>query len=463
MVVGEMPEGLDLLVIGAGPGGYTAALEAAELGRKVTLVDAKGADGVGGTCLLEGCIPSKALIELADLGHKSRHFAGGLLDIGTVQPDMEGFQAWKGDLVNRLSGGVRTKLAKSDVEIVAGRFTFTGPQRGVIEMGGDAPPKHVEFAHAIIAVGSIAVEIPSLRFDGESVFDAAGILSIDKVPKRLAVIGGGYIGMEIGTALRKLGSEVAVVEAAGTILPEMPTAAQKLVSRKAVKLGMEVLTSSTAEGFHRGVLVVSDANGETRNLDVDRVLVAVGRRPATRDLGLKAAGIEVDEAGRVVIADDGMASPFVAAIGDVVAGPALAHKAIAEARVAVSAVCGKPAGKLHSEIPLVVFTDPEVAAVGLTKERAEADGRTVSVVRLPMGASGRAATLDAAEGSVELVVDTETDAIVGALLIGPHMSELIGEATLAIEMAATPDDLSLTIHPHPTLSEMLQDTAGLSR
>ncbi|SMY13063.1 dihydrolipoyl dehydrogenase family protein [Brevibacterium jeotgali] len=463
MVVGEMPEGLDFLVIGGGPGGYTAALEAAARGRSVTLVDRAGADGIGGTCLLEGCIPSKALIEVADLRHRSLDFAGGALGFDSaVPPDLTRFQEWKNGMVARLSSGVRSRLTKAGVTIVAGSFTFTGPQRGVIELDGDAPPQHVEFEGAVIAVGSTVTQIPPLPFDGETVFDAAGILDVSELPERLVVVGGGYIGMEIGTAHRKLGSDVTVVEAAETILPEMPQAAQKHVARRASKLGIEVLTGHTAQGRDADGIVIADDSGATRTLPADAVLVAVGRRPATRDLGLAAVGITADPAGLIPVGPDGLAAPGIAAVGDVVAGPALAHKAIAEARVAVDALCGRPAAMVSTAIPLVVFSDPEVAVVGVTESAAQQEGMSVSVLRMPIGASGRAATMGSTDGVAEIVVDVDTDAVVGGVLVGPHASELIGELTLAVEMAAAPADLALTIHPHPTLSEMLQDTAGLA-
>lgn len=460
MVVGEMPEGLDLLVIGAGPGGYTAALEAAAQGRSVTLVDRAGAEGIGGTCLLEGCIPSKALIEAAELRNRAVTFADSALGFTSGPVDLGRFQAWKGGLVSRLSKGVHSALRKAGVQIVAGSFTFTGKARGVIELGGESPPRHVEFEDAVIAVGSAAVQIPPVPFDGATVLDAAGILALTELPERLAVVGGGYIGIEIGTALRKLGSSVTVVEAADTILPGMPAGAQKQVARRAGRLGIELLTGRTAQGWDGRRLSIADSSGATTAVEVDAVLVAVGRRPATGDLGLAEAGIRVDASGLIPVDAGFRAAPRIAAVGDVVTGPALAHKAIAEAKVAVRSLCGQSAALSSTTIPLVVFSDPEVAVTGLTSAAAEAEGLHTRVVRLPLGASGRAATMEAAEGSVELVVDTETDAVIGGVLVGPHASELIGEVTLAVEMAASPADLALTVHPHPTLSELVQDTAA---
>lgn len=461
MVVGEMPEGLDLVVVGAGPGGYTAALEAAALGRSVTVIDQAGADGIGGTCLLAGCIPSKALIEIASLGSRSLDFAGGALGINAINVDMAAFQTWKRTMVTSLSTGISNKFRAAEIDVVQGIFYFTGPTRGVIELAGDSPPKHIEFNDAVIASGSSAVELPALPFDGNLVLDAAGILDLNVVPDQLVVVGGGYIGIEIGTALRKLGSSVVVIEATDRILPELPPVAAKHVSRRAEKLGIEVLTRHSATSIGENTVVARGETGEERTIPADAVLVSVGRRPATKELGLAAAGIDVDSAGLIPVDDANRATPHIAAVGDVIAGPALAHKAIAEAKVAARALCGKPAGTISSVVPLVVFSDPEVAVAGYDQAAAEAAGIETELLRLPFGASGRAATMESTTGSVELVVDTESRAIVGGVLVGPHVSELIGEIVLAIEMAATPDDLALSIHPHPTLSEMVQDTADL--
>lgn len=460
MVVGEMPEGLDFVVIGAGPGGYTAALEAAAAGRSVTIIDRIGTEGIGGTCLLEGCIPSKALIETADLRSRALSFADSALGFDAAPIDMGRFQSWKDSVVTTLSRGVHGRLKSAGVDVVTGSFCFTGANRGVIEIGGDSPPQHIEFEDAVIAVGSTAIEISPLPFDGARVYDAAGILDLDELAADLVVVGGGYIGVEIGTAMRKLGSTVTIVEATDSILPGMPPSAVKQVTRRADALGIEVLTGHSARGLSASGVEVVDGTGAERSIDADAVLVSVGRRPATRQLGLAAAGIRTDEAGLIPV-DAGMrATTHIAAVGDVVSGPALAHKAIAEAKVAASALCGQRAELLSTVVPLVVFSDPEIAVVGLDETSAKSAGIRTSAVRMPFRASGRAATMGAVEGSVELVVDLDTHAVVGGVLVGAHVSELIGEVVLAIEMAATPEDLALSVHPHPTVSEMIPDTAA---
>lgn len=469
MVVGEMPEGIDLLVVGGGPGGYTAALDAAALGRSVTLVDAAGTDGLGGTCLLRGCIPSKGLIELADTLDRARHLGGGalagMLAAGTEASagvDLAAFQTWKSSMVTGLSRGVGSRLDAAGVDVVAGRFTFTGPGRGVVELGEDHPPKHYEFADVIIATGSTPVEIPPLPFSDPRIHDAAGILDLAEVPDRLVVVGGGYIGMELGTALAKLGSRVTVVETLDSILTGAADRAARLVARRARELGIEILTGHRALGLSDEGLMIESASepgGRRRVIPADAVLVAVGRRPNTGDLGLAEAGVAVTDSGHIEVDSGYLAKRHIAAIGDVVAGPALAHKATAEAKVAAASVSGRTAALIPTVIPQVMFTDPEIAIARLEADAASA-GQT-RTARLPLGFSGRAATMGQNRGYAEIEVEEDTGAIVAGTVVGPHASELIGEIALAIEMGASPEDLALTIHPHPTLSEMWPDTAAL--
>lgn len=459
MVVGEMPEGLDLLVIGGGPGGYTAALEASALGRSVTLVDTEGIDGLGGTCLLRGCIPSKAIIELAEVRSKAHELASGALSVPDV--DLSAFQSWKNSLVTGLSNGVASRLRSAGVDVVTGRFTFTGPRRGVVEKDGDHPPQHYEFNDAIISTGSTPIEIPPLPFSHPLVHDAASILDLDDVPQALVVVGGGYIGIELGTAFAKLGATVTIIEALETILPNAPARASRLVSRRAEELGIEILTRHSAVGMSEEGLEIESAAGR-RVVPANAVLAAIGRRPNTDALGLAEAGLTTTPDGLVQVDADGRASKHIAAIGDVVAGPALAHKATAEAKVAAASVSGKSAPMVSTVIPQVMFSDPEIAIARIEPGLGDIPGEgTTSMLKLPLGFSGRAATMGQSNGYVEMEVETGTDAIVSATMVGPHASELIGELVLAIEMGATAEDLSLSIHPHPTLSEMWQDLADL--
>lgn len=473
MVVGEMPEGIDLLVVGGGPGGYTAALEAAKLGRTVVLVDPDGRDGLGGTCLLRGCIPSKGLIELAEALERARHSGGGALGrmlAGTGGVDFGAFHHWKKSMISSLSNGVGSRLSAAGIEVATGWFTFTGAGRGVIELGGDHPPRHLEFTDVIIATGSTPIEIPPLPFSDPRIHDASAILELEEVPERLVVVGGGYIGIELGTAFAKLGSEVTIVEALDRILSGAPKRAARLVERRARELGIEILTGHNARGMTDEGLAV-EAGTKTQVLPTDAVLVAIGRRPNTADLGLAEAGVRTNSSGHIEVDTRYLVNQHVAAIGDVVVGPALAHKATAEARVAAASVSGRSASLISKVIPQVMFSDPEVAFAGLNREATRSDtGQATKLVEevgptksmtLPLGFSGRAATMSQSQGYAEIEVEQSTGAIVAGTIVGPHASELIGEIVLAIEMGACAEDLSLTIHPHPTLSEMWPDTAAL--
>jgi dihydrolipoamide dehydrogenase len=455
MVVGEIAEPVDLLVVGAGPGGYVAAVRAAQLGRSVTVVDREGGEGgPGGSCLHVGCIPSKALIELGDAVHRTRSMAvAGLRIAGDVRVDLEAFQAWKASIVEHLDGGVRGLFRRHGIDYVAGDLRFTRPDRAAVLLA-DGGSRFLEFRQAIVATGSRPAQLPALPVDGRRVVTSTGALALTDVPATVAVVGGGYIGLEIGTALSKLGARVTVVEALDRLLPSIDAALAKPVLAGQKRHGIAVRLGCSATGLDGEQLVVADADGEQR-VPADLVVVAVGRRPNTDDLGLELAGIDVDERGLVPVDSRRMATSNIAAIGDVTAGPALAHKASAEAIVAAEALSGHAVAFEPFGIPAIVFTDPEVATVGLTEEQARAEGMDPVMLTSPLRANGRAATMQAADGFTRVVVDRATDRVVGVHIVGPHASELIAEGTLAVEMIAAPDDLLGTIHPHPTLSEGL--------
>ncbi|TYP88878.1 dihydrolipoyl dehydrogenase [Blastococcus xanthinilyticus] len=458
MVVGEVAEGVDLLVVGAGPGGYTAALRAAALGRSVLLVDRLGDAGIGGVCLQVGCIPSKALIEVAEVAHRSAGFADAGLTVGEVSVDLARFQEWKAVKVGGLTGGVAELLRRAGVEVAAGEFRFTRPGSGVLQSADDRPPRHLEYTDVVLATGSRPVELPGLPRDGERVLSSTDALALSSLPASIAVVGGGYIGLELGTAFAKLGATVTLVEATDRLLPGVDAALLRPVRQRLRAVGVEVLLGHRVEGLADGVLTATGDSGEVR-VAAEKVIVAIGRRPNTDGLGLARIGITPDERGLIPVGPDRMAAPHVAAIGDITAGPALAHKATAEGEVAAEALCGRPAAFDPAAIPAVVFSDPEIAVAGYSADEARALGMDVAVARLPLSASGRAATMGAVEGFTQLVVDRSVDAVVGVHIVGPHASELIAEGVLAIEMAASPVDLLASIHPHPTLSEMTSDVA----
>jgi dihydrolipoamide dehydrogenase len=459
MVVGELAEPVDLLVIGGGPGGYVAAIRAAQLGREVVLVDRGGSAGLGGACLHVGCIPSKALIELATAVRRTRELEPAGLTIDGLEISLERFQAWRGELCAGLARGVGELLAAGGTRVVHGDARFNRPDRVVVRTPEDRVV-FLEFEHAIVATGSRPIELPGLPFDGQRVLDSTGALALTAVPESVAVVGAGYIGLELGTALAKLGARVTVVEALDDVLPTVDAALRAPVLRRLRELGVDVRLGSTAERLDGEALVVRGPDGEAR-VAAERVVVAVGRAPNTDELGLAAAGVPVGADGLIAVGEDMRATERIAAIGDVVAGPALAHKATAEAAVAAEALSGRPAAFDAAAIPVVVFTDPEVASAGLSEAQARAAGMDARVATFPLAASGRAATLGARDGFTRVVADAATDRIVGVHVVGPHASELAAAGTLAVELMAAPGDLAGTIHPHPTLSEGLHEAAEL--
>jgi dihydrolipoamide dehydrogenase len=459
MVVGELAEPVDLLVIGGGPGGYVAAIRAAQLGREVVLVDRGGPAGLGGACLHVGCIPSKALIELATAVRRTRELEPAGLTIDGLEISLERFQAWRGELCAGLARGVGELLAAGGTRVVHGDARFNRPDRVVVRTPEDRVV-FLEFEHAIVATGSRPIELPGLPFDGQRVLDSTGALALTAVPESVAVVGAGYIGLELGTALAKLGARVTVVEALDDVLPTVDAALRAPVLRRLRELGVDVRLGSTAERLDGEALVVRGPDGEAR-VAAERVVVAVGRAPNTDELGLAAAGVPVGADGLIAVGEDMRATERIAAIGDVVAGPALAHKATAEAAVAAEALSGRPAAFDATAIPVVVFTDPEVASAGLSEAQARAAGMDARVATFPLAASGRAATLGARDGFTRVVADAATDRIVGVHVVGPHASELAAAGTLAVELMAAPGDLAGTIHPHPTLSEGLHEAAEL--
>ena len=459
MVVGELAESVDLLVVGGGPGGYAAAIRAAQLGRDVTLVERAGAAGLGGVCLQVGCIPSKALIELADLVGRAGEWEAAGLRADGLGVDLAAFQAWRAELCRGLADGVGRLLAAGGTRVLHGAARFNRPDRVAVHTPEDRVV-FLEFEDAIVATGSRPAALPGLPFDGERVLDSSGALALDAVPASVAVVGAGYIGLELGTALAKLGARVTVVEALDRILPSLDASLGGPVLRRLRALGVDVRLGATAERLDGDTLVIA-GGGEEERVPAERVIVAVGRTPATADLGLAAAGITVAAHGLIAVGPDLRAAPHVAAIGDVVAGPALAHKAGAEAVVAAEALSGRPVAFEPAAIPIVIFTDPEIATVGLTQAQARAQGLDARAATYPLRASARAGTLRAREGFTRIVTDAATDRVVGVHAVGPHVSELAAGGALAIELMASPEDVAGTIHPHPTLSEGLHEAAAL--
>jgi dihydrolipoamide dehydrogenase len=459
MVVGEFADFTDLLVLGGGPGGYAAAIRAAQLGRQVTLVERAGPAGLGGVCLQVGCIPSKALIELADAAHRTSELRQAGLTIDGAAVSLERFQTWRGELCAGLARGVGELLAHGDVRVVPGEARFNRPDRVAVRTPDDRVV-FFEFEHAIVATGSRPIELPNLPFDGERVVDSTGALALSAVPASVVVVGAGYIGLELGTALAKLGARVTLVEALDRVLPTVEASLTAPVLRRLRVLGVDLRLRTTAHRLEDEALVLSGPEGEDR-VAAELVVVAVGRVPNTDDLGLAAAGVAVGSGGLIEVGEDMRATERIAAVGDVVAGPALAHKATAEAAVAAEALSGRPVGFDARAIPVVIFSDPEVASVGLGEAEAREAGLDPVVATFPLAASGRAGTLGVRDGFTRIVADATTDRVIGVHVVGPHASELVSGGALAIELMAAPGDIAATIHPHPTLSEGLREAAEM--
>lgn len=445
----------DLIVIGSGPGGYHAAIRAAQLGLKVAC--AEKAD-IGGVCLNVGCIPTKALLHVAAEVRNGRHAADLGVKFGEPELDLEAIDGFKRDVVKKMTGGVSMLFKGNKVEVLKGEARFVAKDE--VEVGGERH-KAKKF---IVATGSRPASVPGFDVDGAGIIDSTGALELgDEVPGRLLVIGGGAIGLEFADVYQALGSEVTVVEMLEQIAPASDPDAAKELRKSFEKRGIEVLTGTKVAGQKsgkKGIEVALEGEGGKRTLTVDKVLVAVGRRPNGKGLGLEEIGVEVDERGYVKVVNEHMQTTLdhVYAIGDVARAPLLAHKAMKEGLVAAEHAAGKPVA-YDTVVPSVIYTSPELASVGMTEQEAKDAGHSVRVGRFPLSASGRAASLGATEGLVKLIGDEETDLLLGAHIVGPGAGELIAEATLAIEMGATLEDIALTQHAHPTLSEGLMEAA----
>ncbi|HEY6475186.1 MAG TPA: dihydrolipoyl dehydrogenase [Polyangia bacterium] len=452
---------VEALVIGAGPGGYVAGIRLGQLKKKALVVER---DKPGGICLNVGCIPSKALINASKIFDKIRH--GGDIGILADNPrvDMAKMQQWKGEVVSKLTGGVRTLLKANGCDYRTGVARFVS--RNTVELTAPDGQKTTIIAdHIVVATGSRPIEIPGFKFDGNRIVDSTGALDFPSVPEKLVVIGGGYIGIEIGTLYAKLGSKVTVVEALPNILPGNDPEIVQLVARKLKKLGVEVVTGAKAKSWSdKGgrAAVTIDVGGQDQAIEADKVLVAVGRRPNSEGLGLEAIGVKIERGFVPVDPQLRTNVPGVYAIGDVAGQPMLAHKASHEAEVVAEVIAGHKAEMDVRCIPSVIFSDPEVASAGITADEAGKRGRPVKVGKFPFAALGRAIANADTDGFVKVVIDAESKEVLGIHVVGNGASDIIAEAALAIEMGALADDISLTIHAHPTLPEAIMEAAKAS-
>lgn len=455
MVVGEFGMEADVLVIGAGPGGYVAAIRAAQLGRKVLLAEKAE---LGGVCLNRGCIPSKALISAAHRYEEMSRSADMGLSAEGVKVDFAKVQAWKQSVVNKLTGGVGALLKANGVEVVQGEALFVTPSEVRIYQGNEF--NRYKFNHCIIATGSRPIELKAFPFGGR-ILSSTEALQLKEIPKSLVVIGGGYIGIELGQTFAKFGTKVTVIEGADQVLPLFENEIVRWVQRRLKKDGVEVHTKAKALAAVQtdtSVTVKFEAGGREKEVTADYLLVTVGRVPNTDELGLDEIGLKKDERGYIQVdrqCRTGIGNVY--AIGDVVTGPALAHKASYEGKVAAEAIAGHASAVDYKCIPAIVFSDPEIASVGLSESEAKEKGYTVVAGKFNYAANGRALSLHANEGFVKVVADKETGQVLGGQIVGPGAPDLIAEIGLAIEMGATLEDIALTIHAHPTLGEMVME------
>ena len=461
MVVGDISTGTDVAVIGAGPGGYVAAIRAAQRGLDTTLVER---DAYGGTCLNYGCIPSKAFVHGSSLAWEVDH-AEELGIHADPAVDMAQMQSWKDEVVDRLTGGVEKLCKANGVRLKEGTAAFEDEHTArIAHGGGEQGTESVEFEHCIVATGSRPIQIPGFSFADDRVWASKHALAAETVPDELLVVGAGYIGMELSTMFAKLGADVTVIEMLDSALPGYDDDVTRVVRSRAADLGVDFRFGEGAREWRRtgdGIEVVTETDGgETATHDADRVLVAVGREPVTDTLELDAVGLEPDGDGFLATDDRARTDlEHVYAVGDVAGEPMLAHAASAEGIVAAEAIAGEPAALDHRAIPAAVFTDPEIGTVGMTQADAADAGFDPVVGEMPMRASGRALTMNESEGFVRLVGDEETGLLLGAQIVAPEASELIAEVALAIELDATVGDVAGTIHTHPTLSEATMEAA----
>lgn len=461
MVVGDISTGTDVLVIGAGPGGYVAAIRAGQLDLDVTLVEK---DAYGGTCLNYGCIPSKAMITASDLAHEAGH-AEEMGIYADPEVEMGEMVGWKDGVVDQLTGGVEKLCKANGVELMEGRAAFADENRARIVHDGEGQGSEtVEFEHAIVATGSRPIEVPGFSFDDDPVLDSRQALALEEVPESLVIVGAGYIGMELAGVFAKLGTDVTVVEMLDSVLPGYEDDLARPVKKKAEELGIDFHFGQAASEWEEsgeGITVMTeDEDGTVSEFGAEKVLVAVGRQPVTDTLELENAGVETDENGFIETDDRARTEQEnVFAIGDVAGEPMLAHKASKEGIVAAEVIAGEPSALDYQAVPAAVFTDPEIGTVGMTEAEAEDEGFEPVVGKFPFRASGRALTTGHADGFVRVVADEPSGFILGAQIVGPEASELIAELGFAIEMGATLEDVAATIHTHPTLSEAVMEAA----
>ena len=456
MVMGDLVTEVDVAVVGGGPGGYSAAFRCAELGLETVVVDA--GKRLGGACLYEGCIPSKALLHAASVIHEAERAREFGIDFGEPRISLDPLRKWKAErVVGKLARGLAAVAKGKGVEVIGGRAVFEDSRSLRVE--GDEPQK-VRFKHAVVATGSLPSPLPGVTITSERVMDSTAALELPEVPERLLVVGGGYIGLEMGTVYAALGSKVTVVEMTDGLLPGVDRDLVQPLARRMEKLFAANHLKTRVTGLREvGGRVEAQIEGQGAQ-SFDRVLVAVGRRAQSAGLGLESTRVTVGERGFISVDECGRTGdPHIYAVGDVTGEPMLAHRAMRQGKVTGEVIAGRPSAFDNVAVPAVVFTDPEVAWCGLMEPEAQRAGRRVKIAKFQWAASGRAATLGRSDGLTKLVADAETGRILGVGIVGPGAGELIAEGALAVETAALAEDVAATIHAHPTLSESLMEAA----
>jgi len=449
----------DVAIIGAGPGGYVAALRLADLGQKVVLIEEK--PRLGGTCLLDGCIPSKALIHVVELCHQARSAAKMGLTFNDPTLDIKKLRVWTQTIVQTLSNGISSLVKKRKIAVVHGRAQFNSPHSLTIDNGEKT---NLQFKQCIIATGSRINELPAAY--SQPVWSSDDALKLPKIPKSLLIIGGGFIGLEMGLVYAGLGAKVTIAEFTPQLLPGVDQDLVKVMLRQVEKRLEDILVESKIMQIHHqpsGFQVNIQNRDQVESRHFEQVLVAVGRIANTDNIGLEKVGLSTTPQGKIPVdAQCRTAIPHIFAIGDIVKGPMLAHKATREGKIVAEVISGNQATFDNKAIPAAVFTDPEIAWTGLTEREAKAQGISVTIGRFPLAALGRAWTLGRTDGLVKIISDPHSQKVLGVGMVGPQASELIAEGTLALEMGATLRDLMVTIHPHPTLSEAILEAAEVA-
>ena len=461
MVMGELIQETELLVIGSGPAGYAAAFRAADLGMEVTMVDT--AERPGGVCLFKGCIPSKTFLHLAELIHDADKASSMGVSFGKPQIDLEGLRQWKAAVIDKMVNGLVNLSDRRGVQLIKGRAEFESSNSVRLS---DSEVSRIKYRHAVLATGSRAIPFPGIEFrDGGKIMSSAGALALADVPEKLLVLGGGYVGLELGTVYAALGSRVTLVEFMDRLLPGVDQDLVQPLTKNLtglfehIHLNTKVVSLAESES---GVDVVLEGDVTDKHQFFERVLVAIGRRPASQGIGLEHTKVKLNDKGFVIV-DDQMrtADENIFAVGDVAGGMMLAHKATREGKIAAEVIAGHPSAFDARAIPAVVYTDPQIAWCGLTEEEARRENRAVNIQRFPWKFSGRATTMGAPDGLTKIIIEPESGRILGMGITGRDTEGLISEGVLAVEMGALAEDMALSIHPHPTLSETEGEAAEL--